>query len=219
MEVHMSHRLSFGLILILWPGLYPANIQAQPASAATAATVFSCTHPEYCAENGGAAKIPAVGIPGNRLLLAAGDTLYVLGPQGQTLWKYATEGWDAIVSSPVFNPDLNEVAFLQMGGLVVRLDAQTGTKMGGPSIIGKASYSDLQPYGRQYLLVSDRSADDGNGKAGPDRLDCAGPEGSQGWSMDFPRGAKLAVLGKTILAVKYGRGSVSVQPILPPRKP
>jgi hypothetical protein len=212
----MSQRVSLGLIPILCLGFCSTNIHSQAAPAAP--KVFACTHPEYCTENGGARKIPVVGISGNRLLLAVGDTIYSLGPEGQTLWKYATEGWDTIVSSPVFNPDLNEVAFLQTDGLVVRLNAQTGAKSTGPSIIGKASYSDIKPFGRQYLFLADRVADDGNGQPGTDRLYCAGPEGGPGWSMDFPRGAKLEVVGQTILAVKYGRSSVSVQRIVPPHR-
>ena len=49
-----------------------------------------------------------------------------------------------------------------------------------------------------------------------DSLKYWGPMPDDNWTMDFPAGAKLVVVGENIYAVKYQEKSVTLQKVYPP---
>jgi outer membrane protein assembly factor BamB len=147
-----------------------------------------------------------------RMLVTVQNKLYMISQDGQVAWTYSPNV--PISAQPVFRPDRNEIGLVGLDLTFVRLDAATGKEIWRARANGRANFADLKPYRDGYVVLTDRAGyrDSGNPEL-PDRLSYWGVANDT-WSVDFPRGARLAVAGDRIYAIRFG-DDVVVQEIRP----
>ena len=173
-------------------------------------------------------KVPPLAFPDGRLLVTAGDTIYMVASGGQVLWSYSAEV--PLTAEPAYRADRNEIAIVGLDLTYQWLDAETGKVRWRGRVSGsRAVYIDVKPFDAGYLVLVDLSAyDNDNARAdymgrprgneprsSPDRLRYWVENEDDSWSVDFPAGAALAVAGEHIYGVKYEENKVTLQEIRP----
>lgn len=111
-------------------------------------------------------------LPNGRLLITAGDTLYMLASDGSVIWRTQTPESTLLPAQPVFNEQLGEIGLIGLDGLFFRLEAQTGRLIFGYRMNGKAEYRQILRYARLYLTVVDMSPYSDRQYVSPDKLTC-----------------------------------------------
>ena len=157
-------------------------------------------------------------LPSGRILVTAGDGLYMLGADRRVVWKHTVSQW------------VYDFEYIRATGLIYGtagdnnmfiLDASTGKELFGDARSGRAWYGDVLPYGEDACLIVDM--------LGGYRADYAGgPEPMQDgvtawrgtrmlWHMDVPPDAELQVVGSKIYAVTKTKDRILLKELRVPR--
>ncbi|MCU1309666.1 MAG: PQQ-like domain [Candidatus Angelobacter sp.] len=160
-------------------------------------------------------RIAPVSLPDGRMAVVAGDTIYMAGVDGKILWSYSLRA--PITAKPALRLDQNEIAVIGYDLTFVRLDASTGKLVWKADMNGRAVFSNIQPYGQGYLVVLDMSGYRDNLLHYNDQVEFWGDKDDDSWSLDFPIGASLTVVGDKIYAVQYEKKAVALTEIKPPK--
>ncbi|MBI2815783.1 MAG: hypothetical protein HYX72_02470 [Acidobacteria bacterium] len=143
----------------------------------------------------------------------------MLGPDQKIIWTYLLDA--PITAQPVYRADRNEIAIIGFDLTFQRLNADIGRSFWRANVNGRATFADIRPYKKGYLVKSNMGAYremaiTAEEREAPDSLAYWGQTEDDYWSVDFPIGAELAVSGDHIYAVMPGQNSVRVQNITPP---
>jgi hypothetical protein len=160
-------------------------------------------------------RIKPLVLPDDRMLVSVADTVYVLGPNGDSPWKYATDG-ETFTSEPTHNAELNEIAVVGYDLLFARLDANTGKLKLKAKTVGIALFSSVEAYVKGYLVVVDMSGYRENGTHNsnvsvPDQLEYWSDSEDRGWQIDFPRNAELVVSRSRIYCPTRGNPGIRLR--------
>ena len=158
-----------------------------------------------------AAPIP---VSPSRLLVTVGDTLYMLGRNGRVLWKHSEEP-NTILDVSV-GP--NGLIYVGVFDGVFRVLSRSGKEIWSHFMSGSANYSQIRSYKSGLLVVIDM---EGYREKHPP---AAPPEDIQDqlefwnnkkmvWQKEFPRGARLQVLGNRILAISQTKEGAEIREI------
>ena len=55
-------------------------------------------------------RIPPLGLPDGRIIVTAGNIVYMVGQDGRTLWKYSA--LDVVTAQPAYRADRDEIAIV-----------------------------------------------------------------------------------------------------------
>lgn len=171
--------------------------------------------PETMVETAG---IKPLVVSPNRLLITAGNSLYMMDLSKRVVWQWSAgeDKWPLINDQPlilgemiyVIGPDLMHVA----------LDVTTGEERWRGTSSGKAVYKQIERYkDDQRLVLADLSGYDDPRIERYERNQLTAFRGQElVWATDFPRDAMLQVWAGKIYAVIYKAGNVEMIEIKPP---
>lgn len=171
---------------------------------------------------GGSTKeIAPLEVQHGQLLVTVGNTIYMLGREGKVLWQHSTGPNAPLTAQPVYRSDRNEVALIGADLTFQRLNGTTGALLWTANVSGAGSYTDLRPYRGGYLVLTNMTAYRERaiaiGEKGPPILDILDywdvENDDRDWSVPFPIGAKLAIVGQRIYAVVYKANTVILDEI------
>lgn len=151
-------------------------------------------------------------VSASRLLIPAGDTLYMLGQKKQVLWKWSPQV--PLVDTPIVYSD-GSIHGVAEDGIQFALDPRSGSAQWRHQLTGKASYSQIKAYRKNmHLVVVDLSCYENpecpsDNRETQDRLELWKGD-TFIWHKEFPPGARLHVWGERILAVRTRPGSVEM---------
>ncbi len=170
-----------------------------------------------------ATGIPPLAISADRLLVTAGDTLYMLDTEKHVRWTWTAKA--EIIAQPVIDSK-GVIHGIAEEGVLFVVDGE-GHEKWTRSMMGAASYEQILPYGKDlYVVVTSMQAykDRWNRKRKiKDKLDvrrCGmdpDEEESVLWSAELPAGARVHVWDDRILAVHYGKKGLQIREIVPPK--
>lgn len=161
-------------------------------------------------------QISPVALPDGRIIITAGDTIYMIGRDSAVKWHYSPGV--PLTSQPAYREDRREIAIVGMDLTYQLIDADTGKMTWAAGAIGGRSVTtDVKAYRDGYLLVkSMEEYRSGSKQYQPfDRLSYYGPK-EVVWSIDFPAGASLMIVGNRVYAVLYYSQAVSLQEVKVP---
>jgi hypothetical protein len=168
-------------------------------------------------------------LPDGRVVISAVDTVYMLRPNRAVQWKYTTRS--GLSGQPAYNAELNEIGVIGYDLVFSRLDAASGREKSFAGVNGGATFTQVVPYARGYLVVVNMSTYREKERLGKqpvttlDQLDYwddgveVNGEGRIAWTVDFPIGADLLVIKSDVFAVKTSKAGVRLIPITVPTKP
>jgi hypothetical protein len=175
-------RLQKRIALALMALLSAATISAQGKESSQSGIALERTRDGAFPSSG----IKPLVLPDGSMVVSVADTVYMLGPKRDSLWKYATAG-DTFTSEPAYNAELNEIAVVGYDLLFARLDANTDM----------TGYRENGPHN--------------SGVSVPDQLEYSTDSEDQGWQTDFPRNAELVVTGSQIYSLTRGNDGIRLR--------
>jgi len=212
-----TSRLQKHIVLALIALLSAASLSAQEKESSRSGIALERTRDGAFPSS----RIKPLVLPDGRMVISVGDTVYMLRPNGDSLWKYATAG-ETFTSEPAYNAELNEIAVIGYDLLFARLDANTGKLKWKAKTVGKALFSSVEAYGKGYLVVVDMSGYGNNDSHNsdvsfPDQLEYWTDSEDRGWQIDFPRNAELVISGSRIYSLTRSNDGIRLRELnVPP---
>jgi outer membrane protein assembly factor BamB len=204
-------RLQKHIALALIALLSAASISAQGKASSRSGIALERTRDGASPSS----RIKPLVLPDGRMVVSVPDTVYMLGPNADSLWKDATAG-ETFTSEPAYNAGLNEIAVVGYDLLFARLDANTGKLKWKAKTVGRAVFSSVEANGKGYLVVVDmpgycENGPHNSGVSVPDQLEYWTDSEDQGWQIDFARNAELAVSGSRIYSLTRGNHGIRLR--------
>jgi outer membrane protein assembly factor BamB len=159
--------------------------------------------------------IPPLVISSDRLLVTVCNSLYMLDANRRVVWSWSTQA-ASLTDQPIID-STGTIYVIALDLIWVALDAQTGLVKWRKDSNGRAVYSQIKLYKKDYYLVvvdlSGYRSDSQVIESNDSLLLCKGEEVI--WRKDVPAGARLQVWGDRILAVKPGKEGSTITEITP----
>ena len=162
-------------------------------------------------------RAKVVVLPSGRTLAAAGDALYMLGPDRRVLWRYDQPTIDfAYVAST------GVVCGTGYDNYMYILDASTGRELVSTFRNGRAGYGAVLKYGEDVCLVMDEFSGYRAGYTGGYEPTQDGVTAWRGtrmlWEAPVPPDAELQVVGSKIYAVTKTKDRILVREVKVPKR-
>jgi outer membrane protein assembly factor BamB len=152
-------------------------------------------------------RVPPLAVSADRLLVSAGDMLYMINGGREIVWSHSFDGND--VTGAAFD-EKGTIYVSALNGILAALDT-SGRKVWSNSLNGGDDYTQLECFGDGFLVVVNMCAYRGESET-EDRLQYW-KRGEVVWSKDFPPGAALHVWGDKIMAVTQTDDEVTLKEI------
>lgn len=230
MQINKALCLLVNLLVLSTPTLAHAESSVS-AEASSGTTLKSLSEPwtlgsDACGGSGLVHYLPIQRIVGDRVLVAAGSTLYMLDDRQQVRWSFDAR---ADINGFAYVPKSDTVYVIAMDLTYVAVDMKSGKQTWSLDAMGRATFADIQPYkDDKYIVVTDMGEYEEEytkcmemrleGKKAvclrktPDVVELCQEHETVGRA-DFPPGAHLAVVGDHVWAISPGKDSVSIREI------
>jgi len=161
------------------------------------------SNPNLSNDNYSPPVVSPIAIRSDRLLVPVGDTLYMLDSKNQIAWECPFE---PNIIQDVMVDSRGDIYITLTDGLLLALNA-SGKEVWRTGLNGSAGYGQIKSYGDGFLVVVDMEGYRMKGSNSEDTLQFW-KDRKLSWSKEFPRGAKLQLVGNRIVAItttKEGR--------------
>jgi hypothetical protein len=196
----MSHKIILTVIglTILGASAFAVGSSIQRQTNQTGAvTKLSFGNPDLSDTRTSLPAIRPIAISPNRLLVPAGDVLYMLDANKRIVWQYSVE---PNIFYDVAAEPRGTIYLAISDGLFKVLDLN-GKEVWGNFMNGSAQYSQIAPYKNGLLVVVDMWGYRQKGSTSEDHIEFW-QNRKLTWRKDFPKESRLEIWGNKILSVK-----------------
>ncbi len=175
------------------------NVTQEPKT-----TKLPYANPDLTSDNYAPPSVAPIAMSSDGLLVPVGDTLYMLDSSNRVMWRYS---FDPNIIRDVMVDPKGDIYVTSSEALILVLNSSGKEVWRTGMSSGSAWYTQIKSYDGGFLVIVDMEGYRKKGSTSEDIVQFW-KDRKLAWSKDFPRGAKLQLMGNRILAIattKEGR--------------